>query len=61
MPMHDMLKRKKKYAKKIKSKKNQNAFEYGCKRGSRRCGNYEMYLKGDSSHQAVIMIVCELN
>jgi len=31
MPMHDMLKRKKKYAKKIKSKENQNAFKYGCK------------------------------
>ena len=26
---------------------------------SRRCGSYKMYLEGDSSHQAV-MIVCEL-
>ena len=26
---------------------------------SRRCGNYRMYLEGDSPHQAV-MIVCEL-
>ena len=26
---------------------------------SRRCGSYKMYLKGDSPHQA-IMIVCEL-
>ena len=26
MPMHDMLKRKKKYAKNMKSKKNQNVF-----------------------------------
>ena len=25
----------------------------------RRCGSYKMYLEGDSSHQAV-MIVCEL-
>ena len=25
----------------------------------RRCGNYRMYLEGDSPHQAV-MIVCEL-
>ena len=27
---------------------------------SRRCGNYKMYLEGDSPHQTV-MIVCELN
>ena len=26
---------------------------------SRRCGNYKMYLEGDSLHQ-VVMIVCEL-
>ena len=58
--MHHMLKRKKKYAKKIKSKKNQNAFKYGCKRVSRRCESYGMYLEGDSPHQAVV-IVCELN
>ena len=56
--MHDML--KKKYVKKNKSKKYQNAFEYGCKRVSRRCGSYRMCLEGDSPHQAVL-IVCELN
>ena len=59
MPMHDMLKRKK-YAKKNKNKKNQDAFKYGCKHVSRRCGSFRMYLKGDSPHQ-VVMIVCELN
>ena len=59
MPIHDMLKRKK-YAKKIKRKKNQNTFKYGCKRVSRRCGSYRMYLEGDSPHQ-VVMIMCELN
>lgn len=50
--------KEKEYAKKIKSKKNQNAFKYGCKRVSRRYGSYRMYLKGDSPHQ-VVMIVCE--
>ena len=49
---------KEKYAKKIKRKKNQNAFKYGCKRVSRRCGGYRMYLEGDSFRQT-IMIVCE--
>ena len=59
--MHDMLKRKLcKEKKKNKSKKNQNAFKYGCKRVSRRCGSYRMYLECDSPLQAV-MIVCELN
>ena len=58
MPMHDMLKKKK--SKEYKWKKNQNAFKYGCKRVSRKCWNYRMYLKGDSPHQ-VVMIVCELN
>ena len=52
--------KEKKYAKKIKSKKNQNAFKYGCKRVSRRCGSYRMYLESDNLHQAV-MIMCELN
>ena len=47
-----------KYAKKNKSKKNQNAFKYSCKRVSRRCGSYKMYLEGDSPHQ-LVMIVCE--
>ena len=43
-----------------KEKKNQNAFKYGCKHFSRRCGSYRMYLEGDSRYQAV-MILCELN
>ena len=61
MPMHDMLKKKrKKICKEYKSKNNQNAFKYGGKRVSRRRGSYKMYLKSDSLHQAVI-IVCELN
>ena len=47
--MHDMLKRKR-ICKENKSKKNQNAFKYGCKCVSERCGNYRMYLKGDSLH-----------
>ena len=55
--MHDIFK-KKNMQKKKKSKKNQNAFKYGCKRVSRRCGSYRMYLEGDSPHQ-VVMIVCE--
>ena len=60
--MHDMLQKKKKKGKEYKSKKNQNqnAFKYGCKRVSRRCEGCRIYLKGDSPHQAV-MIVCELN
>ena len=59
--MHDMLEKKKKYiCKEYKSKKNQNTFKYGSKHVSRRCGSYRKYLKGDSPHQAV-MIVCKLN
>ena len=57
--MHDMLKRKKKYAKNIKAKRIKNAFKYGCKRVFRRRESYRMYLKGDSPHQTV-MIVCKL-
>ena len=57
--MHDMLK-KKKICKEYKSKKNQNAFKYGCKCVSRSYGSCRMYLKGDSLYQAV-MIMCELN
>ena len=53
-------KKKKIYAKKIKRKKNQNAFKYYCKRVSKRYKSYRMYLVGDSIHQAV-MIVYELN
>ena len=59
MLMHDMFKRKN-MQRKIKSKKNENAFKYGCKRVSRRCGSYRIYLKSDSPHQTV-MIVYELN
>ena len=54
-----MLKKKKYiYAKKNKSKKNQNGFKYDCKHDSRRCGSYRMYLESDSPHQ-VVMIMCE--
>ena len=58
MPMHDML-NKRKYAKKNKSKKNQNALYMIASMSFRRCWSYRMYLKGDSPHQAV-MIMCEL-
>ena len=47
---------KKKIYKEYKSKKNQNAFKNGCKRVCRRCGSYMMYLKGDSSHQTIIIV-----
>ena len=50
---------KKKYAKKNKSKKIKNALKMIASVYSRRCGSYRIYLKGDSPHQAV-MIVCEL-
>ena len=57
MPIHDMLKRKKNiYAKNIKRKKNQNAFKYGCKRVSGRCGSYRMYFKGDGPHQTIMIV-----
>ena len=55
--MHGLLK-KKKYAKKNKSKKNQNALYMIASMSFRRCGSYRMYLKGDSLHQ-VVMIVWE--
>ena len=41
MPMHDMLKGKR-ICKENKSKKNQNAFKYGCKHVSRRYESYMM-------------------
>ena len=44
---------------KFKSKKIKNALKMIASVYSRRCGSYRMYLKGDSPHQAV-MIVCEL-
>ena len=50
---------KRKYAKKIKSKKNQNVLNIIASVYSRRCGSYRMYLEGDSPHQTV-MTVCEL-
>ena len=58
MPMQDML-YKRKYAKKNKSKKNQNVLYMIASMYSRRCGSYRMYLEGDCSHQTA-MIVCEL-
>ena len=54
-----MIYLKRKYAKKIKSKKNQNALNMIASVYSRRCESYRMYLKGDSPHQTV-MIVREL-
>ena len=42
-----------------KSKKDKNALYMIASVYSKRCGSYRMYLKGDSPHQAV-MIVCEL-
>ena len=58
MPMHDLLKRKK-YAKKTKKRKDQNALYMIASVYTRRCGSYKMYLEGDSPHQ-IVMIVCEL-
>ena len=57
--MHDML-TKENYAKRNKSKKNQNTLYMIASVSSRRCGSYRMYLEGDSLYQA-IMIMCELN
>ena len=50
---------KEKYAKKNKSKKNQNALYMIASVSSRRCRSYRMYPEGDSPHHTV-MIVCEL-
>ena len=55
MPMHGLLKRK--YAKKIKSKKNQNALYMIVSMNSRRRESFRMYLEGDSPHQ-IVMIMC---
>ena len=44
---------------KSKAKRSKNALNMTASMYSRRCGSYRMYLKGDSPHQAV-MIVCEL-
>ena len=56
-----MIYLKEKYAKKKKSKAKRSKMllkMIACIY-SRRCGSYKLYLKGDSPHQAV-MIVCEL-
>ena len=58
MPMYVLLK-KKKMQRKIKSKKIKMLLNMIASVYFRRCGSYRMYLKGDSSHQAVI-IVCKL-
>ena len=49
---------KRKYAKKNKSKNNQNAFYMTANVSSRRYESYSIYLKDDSPHQTVI-IMCE--
>ena len=59
MPIHDMLIKRKKYAKKNKKQKDQNALYMIASMYSRRCGSYRMYLEGDNPHQ-IVMIVCEL-
>ena len=56
--MHDML-NKRKYAKKNKKQKDQNALYMIASVYSRRCESYRIYLEGDSPHQTV-MIVCKL-
>ena len=56
--MHYMI-NKRKYAKKNKRKKNQNALYMITSVSSRRCGSYRMYLEGDSLLQ-IVMIMCEL-
>ena len=53
MPIYAL---KKKYAKNMKSKKNQNVFKYGCKYVSRRRGTYMMYLNGDGLNQTVMIV-----
>ena len=53
--MHDMFK-KKNMQRKTKAKKNQNAFKYGYKCVSRRCGSYRIYFEGDSPHQTVYCV-----
>ena len=50
---------KEKYTKKNKKQKDQNALYMITSVYTRKCGNYRMYLEGDSPHQTV-MIVCEL-
>ena len=64
---------KRKICKEWKKIKNQNTFKYGCKRVSRRCEDYMVYLKGSVSRRCgdyivyligdnpyqIIIIVCE--
>ena len=57
MSMHGLLKRK--YAKKNKRKKNQNALYMIASVSSRRCGSYRIYFEDGSPHQTV-MIMYEL-
>ena len=56
--MHGLLKRKI-MQRKTKSKKIKMLLNVIVSVYSRRCGNYRMYLDGDSPHQ-IVMIVCEL-
>ena len=57
-PTYDILKRKI-YKEKSKAKRSKMLLNMIASMNSRRCGNYRMYLEGDSPHQTV-MIVCEL-
>ena len=57
-PLYDILKRKI-CKEKSKAKRSKMLLIMIASVYSRRCGSYRMYLEGDSSHQAV-MIVCEL-
>ena len=50
---------KRKYVKKNKKQKEQNALYMIANMYTRRCGSYRMYLESDSPYQTV-MIVCEL-
>ena len=50
---------KRKYTKKNKKQKDQNAFNMIASMYTRRCGSYRMYFEGDSPYQT-IMIVYEL-
>ena len=55
-----MIYLKEKYVKKkSKAKRSKMLLNLITSVYSRKCGSYKMYLEGDSSHQAV-MIVCEL-
>ena len=53
-----MICSKRKYAKRNKKQKDQNALNMIASVYSRRYGSYRMYLEGDSPHQEVT-IVCE--